>query len=316
MTAEAIATQTEGLPPATVEAVREAVKHSLAANTAIAYRRGWRSWESFCKQQRCKALPGEAAYVAGFLTWRASQGRSVATIRSDAAAIAAAHKAAGVANPCQDELVRATIRGLARKHAKPQRQATGLGLEDAARAVALATSPRQRPGGKWETIGAANRRGRIDAAIVSLLFQAGLRRSEAAALKWGDVEPVEGGCLVHVRTSKANQEGAETDVRFTKNGFAQAVLAIRPKDPDPDSLVLGGINGQTIGRRFAATCRAAGLEGDYTGHSGRVGLAQELTRRGASTTETQLAGGWKTARMVARYSAGVAAEQGAVAKYL
>ena len=29
-----------------------------------------------------------------------------------------------------------------------------------------------------------------------------------------------------------------------------------------------------------------------------------------------LAGGWKTHRMVAHYSAGVAAEQGAVAKYL
>ena len=38
-------------------------------------------------------------------------------------------------------------------------------------------------------------------------------------------------------------------------------------------------------------------------HSGRVGLASELTARGASTTETMLAGNWKTARMVAHYSA-------------
>ena len=47
-----------------------------------------------------------------------------------------------------------------------------------------------------------------------------------------------------------------------------------------------------------------------------AGLASELTMRGASTTETMLAGGWKTARMVAHYSAGAAAEAGAVAKYL
>ena len=53
-----------------------------------------------------------------------------------------------------------------------------------------------------------------------------------------------------------------------------------------------------------------------TGHSGRVGLASELTARGASTTETMLAGGWKTARMAAHYAAGAIAEQGAVAKYL
>ena len=53
-----------------------------------------------------------------------------------------------------------------------------------------------------------------------------------------------------------------------------------------------------------------------TAHSGRVGLASELTAAGASTTETMLAGGWKTARMVAHYSAGASAERGAVAKYL
>ena len=47
-----------------------------------------------------------------------------------------------------------------------------------------------------------------------------------------------------------------------------------------------------------------------------MGLASELTRRGASVTETMLAGGWKTARMVARYSVGATAERGAVAKYL
>ena len=65
--------------------------------------------------------------------------------------------------------------------------------------------------------------------------------------------------------------------------------------------------------RLAA--KAAGVEG-VTAHSGRVGLASELTAAGASTTETMLAGGWKTARMVAHYSAGASAERDAVAKYL
>ncbi len=46
------------------------------------------------------------------------------------------------------------------------------------------------------------------------------------------------------------------------------------------------------------------------------GLASELTARGASTTEVMLAGNWKTARMVAHYSAGATAERGAVARYL
>ena len=122
--------------------------------------------------------------------------------------------------------------------------------------------------------------------------------------------------LVNVRRSKTNQDGAAVDVRFTKNGFAAALLALRPSDAMPHWFVFGGLNGQSIGRRFAQACKAAVLEGDYTGHSGRVGLAVELVRRGASTTEVQLAGGWRSQAMVARYSAGIAASQGAVAKYL
>ena len=59
-----------------------------------------------------------------------------------------------------------------------------------------------------------------------------------------------------------------------------------------------------------------GLERRVTAHSGRVGLASELTSRGASTTDVMLAGNWKTSRLVTHYSAGATAERGAVARYL
>ena len=75
-------------------------------------------------------------------------------------------------------------------------------------------------------------------------------------------------------------------------------------------------DGRGVERRFTAAARAAGIEARVTAHSGRVGLASELTARGASTTEVMLAGNWKTARMVAHYSAGATAERGAVRKYL
>ena len=47
-----------------------------------------------------------------------------------------------------------------------------------------------------------------------------------------------------------------------------------------------------------------------TAHSGRVGLASELTSRRASTTDVMLAGNWKTSRMVVHYWAGATAERG------
>ena len=70
-----------------------------------------------------------------------------------------------------------------------------------------------------------------------------------------------------------------------------------------------------LGLRFQAAARAASVEA-VTARSGRVGLASELTRQGASTTDVMLAGDWTTSRMVAHYSAGAAAERGAVAQYL
>ena len=156
----------------------------------------------------------------------------------------------------------------------------------------------------------AHRRGAVDAAIAGLLFQGGLRRSEAAALTWADVSPATDadGLLVQIRHSKTDQEDERADVRFLKNGAARAVWALRTPAPEDHELVLGGLNGQSIARtrRIAVAAEAAGIEKRSSGHSGRVGFASELTAPGASTTETMLAGGWKTHRMVAHYSAGAA----------
>ena len=119
-----------------------------------------------------------------------------------------------------------------------------------------------------------------------------------------------------VRRTTTDQEVTAADVCYLKNGAAAAVWAIRPPAPADDAPVLGGLNGQSITRHIAAAAKAAGIKGRITGHYGRIGLASELTARGASTTETILAGGWKTARMVAHYSAAATVEQGAGTKYV
>ena len=165
----------------------------------------------------------------------------------------------------------------------------------------------------------AHRRGRTDTVIAGLLFMGGLRCSEVSALEWRDVTDARDGdgVLLTVRTSKTNQEGDTADVRYLKNGAANAIRTVRADRPDaaPTDRVIG-LSPLQIQRRFTAAAHAAGIEARVTAHSGRVGLASELTARGASTTKVMLAGNWKTARMVAHYSAGATAERGAVRKYL
>ena len=142
-------------------------------------------------------------------------------------------------------------------------------------------------------------------------------RSEVSALRWADVvdSTDRDGVLVTVRRSKTNQEGEVNDVRFVKDGVARALRMLRAAmNPEPGDRVVP-LSAQMIGLRFTATAVAAGVESRVTAHSGRVGLASELTSRGASTTDVMLAGNWKTSRMVAHYSAGATAERGAVARY-
>ena len=124
--------------------------------------------------------------------------------------------------------------------------------------------------------------------------------------------------LLTVRTSKTNHEGDAADVRYLKNGAAKAIRTLRA---DRRQRHTHGSGDRVVPATDSAplhrgAARAAGIEARVTAHSGRVGLASELTARGASTTEVMLAGNWKTARMVAHYSAGATAERGAVRKYL
>ena len=196
-------------------------------------------------------------------------------------------------------------------------QARPFGLSDLAAVLATCHRPRRRGRG-IETEEVAAERGRVDAVIAGLLFMAGMRRSEVSALRWADiVDTTDGdGGLVTVRRSKTNQEGEVNDVRFVKDGVARALRTLRAStSPEPGDRVVP-LSAQMVGLRFTATAVAAGVESRVTAHSGRVGLASELTSRGASTTDVMLAGNWKTSRMVAHYSAGATAERGAVARYL
>ena len=187
-------------------------------------------------------------------------------------------------------------------------------------AAILATAARPRTDGRGvESHTTAQRRGRLDAVIASLLFMGGLRRSEVSALEWRDVSDARDGdgVLVTVRTSKQIKRGTPPTCGIWKTAPRTAIRTVRAdrRDAAPTDRVIG-LSPLQIQRRFTAAARAAGIEARVTAHSGRVRVASELTTRGASTTEVMLAGNWKPPAWSAHYSAGATAERGAVAKYL
>ena len=97
--------------------------------------------------------------------------------------------------------------------AAPPKQAKALDNKALAAIKASAHHPRNgRQSQRTETDETA--RGRGDVAICFVLMVAGLRRSEAAVLTWGDIEASDDGSgLLHVRRSKTAQE-AHGSVRY------------------------------------------------------------------------------------------------------
>ena len=303
----------EGAALVVTRTARELAEASIAPNTRAAYASALRRLDDWLAGR-----PSTDEALASYLAELFTSGKSPACASMVVAAVRFRARLASMESPTGP----ATERVLAGF----RRQATERGRGQAAPCTAdnlaaiLATAARPRTNGRGtESDKAALERGLEDSAIAALLFQGGLRRSEVAALRWADISTATDakGLLVSVRTSKTNQEGAAADIRYLKNGAAEALRKLRAhRSPQDSDLVFGGLIPQTIGNRFGAAAAAAGIETRLTAHSGRVGLASELTARGASTTETMLAGNWKTARMVAHYSAGVSAERGAVNKYL
>ena len=262
--------------------------------------------------------PVDDALLAAYLGAIFEAGRAPATAALAVAAVRFRAKLAGQPAPAGEATAR--VLGGYRRTAADRGRGQAAPLRADGLAAILATAERPRTDGRGvEGTDTAQRRGRMDAVIAGLLFMGGLRRSEVSALEWRDVSDARDGdgVLITVRTSKTNQEGDTADVRYLKNGAAKVIRTVRADRPDaaPTDRVVG-LGSLQIQRRFTAAARAAGIEARVTAHSGRVGLASELTARGASTTEVMLAGNWKTARMVAHYSAGATAERGAVAKYL
>ena len=285
------------------EGVQQAVADAFSPHTRRAYRVQWGQWQNWASKEDATALPAKPEHVAAYLVHRAQQGAAPATVRASATAIAVAHRAAGMDSPTEQLVVRSTLRGLTRQAADAgvrQRQARPLDAQALAAIRATASLPRPGRGGHLESPEAAAIRGQVDIALAQVLSDAGLRRSEAANLTWADItEEPDGTGRVTIRRSKTDPTGQGAVAAITA-ATLQALHAIRDGAPD-DQPVFGLTDGQ-IGRRVKAMTRAAGLGPGYTGHSGRVGLATRMTRRGAPDSAIMRQGRWTTPAMIAHYT--------------
>lgn len=297
------------------EGVAQSLESVLSDNTRRAYDTQWRRFTGWCDDMGLSFLPAEPLTVARYLAVRANSGASIATLRLAASAISKAHEWAKVESPCRDPGVRASLKGWGRRLSKPQRQSGAL-TADVLAVIRLTAVQARRRGRGFETPEQAAERAKFDVALVAVLSDAGLRRSEAAALTWGDVQHWEdsSGRITVIR-SKTDAESQGATVAITPAAMA-ALSAIQPAGVGGDEKVFG-LSESQIARRVKVIAKAAGLENWelFSGHSGRVGMARRMAQNGAPTHEIERQGRWKQGGgMVGRYTRGESA--GSALRYL
>lgn len=294
---------TAPLPAQISGQLEAALRASKAPATLRAYKTAWESWAAWCSERGnhwtpAIQLPADPKNVAEYLAHRFEAGAGISTLRMAVAAIGEAHRIADRRNPCEDPLVKTAMQGFARQAVDQGfvvKQAKGLTAESVA-------AIRGNLNGKVQF----SVRHAKTMAIVSVLAESGLRISEAASLVWADVLNDEsdssGGGLIAIRKSKTDQNGEGSVVAITAQAMddLDRLAALQGYPGESESVF--GLSDRQIARRVSKAAVKAGLGKGYSGHSGRVGMAQRMTRNQAPAAAVMRQGRWGSTRMVARYT--------------
>ena len=284
---------------------------NLAKGTRRVYGIMWTGFENWCDENGHRSLPASPLTVVGYLMHRFEDGLAPTTLKTARNAIASKHSLAGLPNPTASENVKTCLKLLRRKASKAGRgvakQAPGIRLEHIKTLEGNVPLDEEIWGGtRWTD--SDERRHRMDCAVISVMHCALLRSAEAAALTWGNIV-----FLANGRGRLTIQKSKTSDQPMTRLLTTRAVRHLRnilPADPSPEDRVFRVTTGRAIHNRIGRAMKH--IRPGATGHSPRVGGAQDLTIRGASLQQVKEAGGWKNLAMPAQYASKVDAEVGGV----
>lgn len=294
--------------PRSLAGTRSKIQKYRAASKAEATKRAldknWRQFIGWCDGNGASSFPCTPELLEAYLVHLAESGLRAASIDQARWAINARHKLSGLAAPGDTERVKVVVAGIKRSIGSRQTQKAALTI-DHLRTISFGDG----------LIDIRNK------ALLLLGFAAGLRRSEIAALRGDDLEHLEDGYRIHIRSSKTDQEGRGefVDVVPSVNIHACPVHSLEAwrvaaeiqTGPLFVSINRWGVLGAalstvSIGKIVKDAARACGLNpDDYGGHSLRAGCATYLLDRGVPLNIVAKQGRWKKHDTVLRYDRNV-----------
>jgi integrase len=286
-----------------------AARGALAPNTERAIRADTAVFAAWCAENGRTSLPAAADTVAAFIDAMAET-KKPATIRRYVSSIAHLHRAAQAGLPCSDERVRLALKRMARVKGIRQQQAAGL-VRPMVDAMIETAGER--------LIDFRNR------ALLAVAYDTLACRCELVALGMEHIAFAEDGTgTVLIQRSKSDQEAAG-QVRFLARDTVGHLRAWLEVSGITEGLLFRSITrhgklGEALHPNgipaiWRGMAQAAGLEPNgVSGHSCRVGGAQDMAAAGVELPAVMQAGGWKSPTMPARYSERLQARKSGAAK--
>lgn len=255
-------------------------------------------------------FPVEPAIVALWLTSLSEKGLAPSTLQGAASAVGWTHRAAGLADPTLDSVVRAVLEGSKRTNARPVEHKTPL-MSGEVKALVM------------HLVGTGKLRDLRLAAMVCVGFGAWLRIAELVALRWTDVLVESDRVLVVVGKSKTDQhrlgslhkipalEGeavcprgvvGDYKTRFaaflspSQEGAVDQPMWPRMRGGGVESPDWSGeVSIDSARRAMHVACKAVGVDGEKVGwHSLRAGAATNAARNGVPPHLLQELGTWRS----------------------
>jgi integrase len=273
---------------------------AYAPGTIRAYKADFAGFERWCQSVALNPLPARPSTVAWFVEVDA-QRSSASTLQRRLAAIRKVHRLFRLENPVGDEEVLIAMRRALRSKLQRPRQA--LGLTQDLRDQLIRACP--------DTL-----TGKRDRTLIALGYDTLCRRAELVGLRVEDLSIAQPGpgATILIRRAKNDPYGhgrqgyvSENTCKLLRSWLLAAKInegwifrRIRGDHVGRDAL-----NPYSVNRILKFAAEAAKLpprtvEG-LSGHSMRVGAAQDMITSGLSVLSIMQAGGWRTINVVGRY---------------
>jgi site-specific recombinase XerD len=276
---------------------------AYAPSTIRAYRADFSDFILFCHDRNSKALPAQPHLVVQYIAGLTDSGRSSASIRRALCGLSAIHRLNRFEDPTKDPDVTLEMRRMHRKLGRSSKQAAGINADTLEKLI-LATE---------DSI-----RGIRDRALLLVAYDTLCRRSELVSLRVKDIKinmknDVETSSIL-LRRSKTDQDSTGKWLHLSERTHKALAEWIK-KLPEGQGMLFCGLNraldtspkigvGQ-INRIYKNIARKAGLNeseiASISGHSMRVGAAQDLLNSGASMPIIMQRGRWSKTDTVMRY---------------